>query len=287
MYVGKEEFQGLVVPPSAAMGAIVGLLTRGGKMKVGILAGGLGTRLSEETVVKPKPMVEIGGKPILWHIMRGFADYGFTEFVVALGYKGEMIKDYFINYRARTCSLTVRLATGDLTVHNQHAEDWTVHLLDTGARTETGGRVRRIAEYIGREPFLLTYGDGVGNININRLIEFHRSHEKIATVTAVRPPARFGGLTFEGDDVAAFAEKPQTGEGWINGGFFVLDPEIVNFIPRDDEPFEQAPMDRLTRGNQLAAFRHEGFWQCMDTMRDVHMLENLWASGNVAWREQV
>jgi glucose-1-phosphate cytidylyltransferase len=253
-------------------------------MKVGILAGGLGTRLSEETVVKPKPMVEIGGKPLLWHIMRSFADYGFTEFVIALGYKGELIKDYFINYRKRTCNLTVRLSTGDLMVHNGHSEDWTIHLLDTGVKTQTGGRVKRISQYIGREPFLLTYGDGVSNVNMNKLVEFHRSQGKIATVTAVRPPARFGDLTFDGEMVSAFAEKPQTGEGWINGGFFVLEPEIVNYIDNDDTSFESTPMERLTRENQLMAYRHNDFWQCMDTLRDVHMLENMWASGNVPWR---
>jgi len=253
-------------------------------MKVGILAGGLGTRLSEETVVKPKPMVEIGGKPLLWHIMRSFADYGFTEFVVALGYKGEIIKDYFINYRKRTCNLTVRLSTGDLMVHNGHSEDWTILLLDTGVKTQTGGRVKRISQYIGREPFLLTYGDGVSNVNMNKLVEFHRSQAKIATVTAVRPPARFGDLTFDGEMVSAFAEKPQTGEGWINGGFFVLEPEIVNYIDNDDTSFESTPMERLTRENQLMAYRHNDFWQCMDTLRDVHMLENMWASGNVPWR---
>ncbi len=224
-------------------------------MKVGILAGGLGTRLSEETVVKPKPMVEIGGKPLLWHIMRSFADYGFTEFVIALGYKGELIKDYFINYRKRTCNLTVRLSTGDLMVHNGHSEDWTIHLLDTGVKTQTGGRVKRISQYIGREPFLLTYGDGVSNVNMNKLVEFHRSQAKIATVTAVRPPARFGDLTFDGEMVSAFAEKPQTGEGWINGGFFVLEPEIVNYIDNDDTSFESTPMERLTRENQLMAYR--------------------------------
>jgi glucose-1-phosphate cytidylyltransferase len=255
-------------------------------MKVGILAGGLGTRLSEETVVKPKPMVEIGGKPLLWHIMRSFADYGFTEFVIALGYKGELIKDYFINYRKRTCNLTVRLSTGDLMVHNGHSEDWTIHLLDTGVKTQTGGRVKRISQYIGREPFLLTYGDGVSNVNMHKLVEFHRSQKKIATITAVRPPARFGDLTFEGEMVAAFAEKPQTGEGWINGGFFVLEPEIVNYIDNDDTSFESTPMERLTRENQLMAYRHNDFWQCMDTLRDVHLLENMWASGNIPWRAQ-
>jgi len=253
-------------------------------MKVGILAGGLGTRLSEETVLRPKPMVEIGGKPILWHIIRCFADFGFTEFVIALGYKGEMIKDYFINYHKRSCSLTVRLATGDLMVHDGHNEDWTVHLLDTGAKTQTGGRVKRIARYMGEEPFLLTYGDGVSNVNILDLIEFHKNQGKIATLTAVRPPARFGGLTFRGDAVARFAEKPQTGEGWINGGFFVLRPEIVNYIRGDEMPFEQEPLELLAQGNELAAFRHEGFWQCMDTLRDVHLLESMWASGQAPWR---
>jgi glucose-1-phosphate cytidylyltransferase len=257
-------------------------------MKVGILAGGLGTRLSEETVVRPKPMVEIGGKPILWHIMRSFADYGFKEFVIALGYKGEMIKDYFINYRKRTCSLTIRLGTGDLLVHNGHSEDWTVHLLDTGNKTQTGGRVKRIADYIGKETFLLTYGDGVSNVNIERLVEFHRSHGKIATVTAVRPPARFGELIFNGDDsVSNFAEKPQTGEGWINGGFFVLEPEVIDYIPGDDTSFESIPMERLTREEQLIAYRHNDFWQCMDTLRDVQHLENMWNSGNIPWRAHV
>ncbi len=252
-------------------------------MKVGILAGGLGTRLSEETVVKPKPMVEIGGKPILWHIMRSYADYGYKEFVIALGYKGEIIKDYFLNYRKRTCSLTVQLSSGDLMVHNGHTEDWTVHLIDTGAKTQTGGRVKRIAEYIGNEPFMLTYGDGVCNVDMRKLLEFHREQGKIATVTAVRPPARFGGLRFEGEKVASFAEKSQTGEGWINGGFFVIEPEIVNYITSDDIPFEHNPMDRLTHEGQLAAYCHDGFWQCMDTLRDVQLLENMCALGQMPW----
>ncbi len=253
-------------------------------MKVGILAGGLGTRLSEETVVKPKPLVEIGGKPILWHIMRSFADYGYNEFVIALGYKGEMIKDYFINYRKRNCSLTVRLATGDLMVHNGHAEDWVIHLLDTGDKTQTGGRVKRIAQFIGKEPFFLTYGDGVSNVDLDKLVKFHREHGKTATVTAVRPPARFGGLTFENEIVSRFAEKPQTGEGWINGGFFLLQPDIANYIDSDEQSFESRPLERLTNENQLMAYRHHDFWQCMDTLRDVQLLEGLWASGSPPWR---
>jgi glucose-1-phosphate cytidylyltransferase len=256
-------------------------------MKVGILAGGLGTRLSEETVVKPKPMVEVGGKPLLWHIMRYYAHFGFNEFVIALGYKGEIIKDYFINYRRRNCSLTVRLSSGDMMVHNGHTEDWTVHLLDTGIKTQTGGRVKKIAQYIGKEPFLLTYGDGVCNVDLNKLIAFHRSHGKIATVSAVRPPARFGGLSFEGENVASFAEKPQTGEGWINGGYFILEPQIVDYIANDQMPFEYKPMERLTQENQLMAYKHEDFWQCMDTLRDVQLLESMWASGNAPWRMDV
>jgi glucose-1-phosphate cytidylyltransferase len=205
--------------------------------------------------------------------------------VIALGYKGDQIKDYFLNYRKRTCDLTVRLSTGDVMVQNGHSEDWTVHLLDTGLKTQTGGRVRRIAQYIGKETFLLTYGDGVSNVNMHSLIDFHRSHSKIATITAVRPPARFGDLTFEGKRVSKFAEKPQTGGGWINGGFFVLEPEIENYISGDDTSFESTPMARLTQENQLMAYRHDDFWQCMDTLRDVQLLEAMYASGKVPWRK--
>jgi glucose-1-phosphate cytidylyltransferase len=254
------------------------------KPKVVILCGGLGTRLSEETVIRPKPMVEIGGQPILWHIMKIFSACGFNEFVLALGYKGETIKDYFINYRYRSRSLTVRLPSGDIDVHNDDGDNWTVHLLDTGLDTNTGGRVRQAARFIGREAFLLTYGDGVANIDARRLLEFHRSHRGLVTVTAVRPPARFGGIVFDGDFVSRFAEKPQVGEGWINGGFFVVEPEAVDYVKDDSTLWEGEPMERLARTGQLVAYRHEGYWQCMDTLRDVRNLESLWQSGKAAWK---
>jgi len=253
-------------------------------MKVAILAGGLGTRLSEETVVKPKPMVEIGGKPILWHIMQIYAAFGFKEFVVALGYKSEFIKDYFVDYHYRSRNLTVRLRDGNVAAHDRDGEDWIVHLLDTGLETNTGGRVKRVAQFIGDETFMLTYGDGVCNLNVARLLDFHRHQGKLATVTAVRPPARFGGIVFDGDLVSHFAEKPQVGEGWINGGFFVLEPKIVDYIADDAMLWEGEPMERLAMERQLAAYRHEAFWQCMDTLRDVRHLENLWASGKAPWK---
>lgn len=253
-------------------------------MKVVILAGGFGTRLQEETMLKPKPMVEIGGQPILWHIMHIYAAYGFKEFIIALGYKGEIIKDYFRNYYHFRDDLTIHLGNGHIEVHDGDCEDWIVHLVDTGLRTATGGRVRRLASWIGNEPFMLTYGDGVANVNIRELVEFHRSHGKLATITAVRPPARFGSLAFEGDRVAKFAEKPQAGEGWINGGFFVLQPEVINYIAHDDMPWEAEPIERLVRERQLMAYRHYDFWQCMDTLRDVNLLETLWASGAAPWK---
>ncbi len=252
-------------------------------MKVAILAGGLGTRLSEETVVKPKPMVEIGEYPMLWHIMQVYAAYGFREFVVALGYKGEIIKDYFVNYRHRASSLTVSLATGNIVVHDRQREDWTIHLLDTGLHTQTGGRVKRLAQYIGRERFMLTYGDGVADINVQQLLDFHERQGRLATVTAVRPPARFGSIRFNGDLVAGFEEKPQTGEGWINGGFFVLEPAIVDYIDSDDITWEREPMRRLAEDGQMAVYRHASFWQCMDTLRDVRLLEQLWQTGRAPW----
>ena len=254
-------------------------------MKTVILAGGAGTRLLEETTVRPKPMVEIGGWPILWHIMNIYAAYGYREFIVALGYKGEVIRNYFLNYYFLRNDLSIHLADGRVEVHNDSGrEDWLVHLIDTGLHTQTGGRLRRLAAHIGRETFMMTYGDGVANVNIGQLVDFHRRHGKLATVTAVRPPARFGGLTFDGDLVARFAEKPQIGEGWINGGFFVLEPRVLDYVAGDDTLFEREPLERLAQEGQLVAYRHPDFWQCMDTLRDVRLLESLWEGGNAPWK---
>jgi len=253
-------------------------------MKVGILAGGLGTRLSEETTVRPKPMVEIGGKPMLWHIMNIYAAYGFKEFVVALGYKGETIKDYFLNYHYYARNLSIRLDSGHITVHQGVSENWTVHLLDTGSEAQTGGRIKQLADFIGKETFMLTYGDGVSNVNIRKLIEFHQAQKKLATLTAVRPPARFGQMSLEDEYVAQFQEKPQIGEGWINGGFFVLEPEIANYITGYQTVWEREPLEKLAAEGQLAAYRHEDFWQCMDTLRDVSLLDRLWQEGNAPWK---
>ena len=253
-------------------------------MKVVILAGGLGTRLSEETVIKPKPMVEIGGKPMLWHIMNIYAAYGYKEFVIALGYKGEIIKDYFINYHHRVRSLSVKITTGEVIIHEGDSEDWTVHLVDTGIDTQTGGRIKRLAKFIGDEPFMLTYGDGVSNVNIRELIEFHKSQGRLATITAVRPPARFGQMVVEAGKVVQFQEKPQIGEGWINGGFFVLQPEILEYITDDQTSWEFDSLEKLAADGQVAAYEHDSFWQCMDTVRDVNLLEKLWQDGNAPWK---
>jgi glucose-1-phosphate cytidylyltransferase len=253
-------------------------------MKVLILAGGLGTRLQEETVLKPKPMVEIGGRPMIWHIMNVYAAFGYKEFVVALGYKGEMIKRYFLDYYHNNQSITANLATGTVSVHPGAIEDWTVHLVDTGDATETGGRIRRAAPFLGGETFMMTYGDGVSNINVRELIAFHRKQGGLATVTAVRFPARFGGLNLAGDRVREFVEKPQIGEGWISGGFFVLEPGVLDYIPGDDSIFERDPLERISDAGKLFAYRHEDFWQCMDTLRDVRRLESLWQSGEAPWK---
>lgn len=254
-------------------------------MKVVILAGGMGTRLAEETDVRPKPMVEIGGKPILWHIMKHYAHYGLNEFAIALGYKGEVIKRYFIDYARVNSSFTVNLASGDIMRRQASVDDWTIHLVDTGLHTITGGRLKRLGGLIGHETFMMTYGDGVSNVDLNALLDFHRSHAKLATVTAVRPPARFGGLVFNGDSlVTNFTEKPQIGEGWINGGYFVLEPEVLDYIAGDETHWEREPLERLAAEGQLVAYKHEDFWQCMDTMRDLRLLESVWANGNAPWK---
>ena len=253
-------------------------------MKIVLLAGGLGTRLAEETEVKPKPMVEIGGRPILWHIMKHYAHYGFGEFLVALGYKGEVIKRYFVDYFTLNGSLTVDLACGDVVVREKRCEDWLVHLVDTGLNTLTGGRVKRLEPWLKGETFMVTYGDGVSDIDLQKLLTFHRSHGRIATVTAVRPPARFGGLIFDGDLVAEFTEKPQIGEGWINGGFLVFEPAIFDYLKGDSSSLEADALERLAADCQLAAYRHDNFWQCMDHLRDVRLLQSLWDSGNPPWK---
>jgi glucose-1-phosphate cytidylyltransferase len=254
------------------------------RVKTVILAGGLGTRLQEATAERPKPMVEIGGLPILWHIMKIYAAYGFKEFLLALGYRSEVIKLHFLNYRYLRSSFTVDLKEGRLETHDSHDEDWIVHLMDTGAATQTGGRLKRLADWVRDGTFMMTYGDGVANLDLRHLLDFHRRHGKLATVTAVRPPARFGGLAFAGDLVTKFLEKPQIGEGWINGGFFVLEPGVLDYIAGDQTPFEHEPLERLAEDGQLVAYRHEDFWQCMDTLRDVRLLESLWQSGRAPWR---
>jgi glucose-1-phosphate cytidylyltransferase len=253
-------------------------------MKVVILAGGFGTRLAEETEIRPKPMVEIGGHPILWHILKHYAYYGFNEFLIALGYKGEVIKRYFLDYYAMNSSLTINLANGEVNVLQKECEDWLIHLHDTGLTTLTGGRVKRLEPHLANSTFMVTYGDGVADLDLLELLHFHRSHGRLATVTAVRPPARFGGLSFEGDLVQRFVEKPQIGEGWINGGFLVFEPGIFRYLRGDNDGLEVALLERLAEDGELAAFRHDGFWQCMDNLRDKNLLENLWKSGSAPWR---
>ncbi len=254
-------------------------------MKTVILAGGLGTRLAEETDIRPKPMVEIGGRPILWHLMNLYGARGFDEFVVALGYKGDVIKRYFLEYRHLAGDLTVRCDTGTVTMHGTAVPPWTVHLVDTGVATQTGGRLRRLRPWLVDGTFLMTYGDGLADVDIREVLAFHRAHGRLATVTAVRPPARFGGLEIAPDGhVSRFDEKPQSGEGWINGGFFVLEPAVLDYIDGDETLWERDPLERLAAEGQLVAFRHEGFWQPMDTLREKKMLEALWDSGHAPWK---
>jgi glucose-1-phosphate cytidylyltransferase len=253
-------------------------------MKTVILAGGRGTRLAEETSARPKPMVEIGGKPILWHIMQLYADHGFKEFLVACGYKGEMIKEYFRNVYLHNSDYVIDLRDGALNVVNGAGIDWRVGVIDTGLDTQTGGRVRRLRSWVGDATFMVTYGDGIGNVDIHALVEFHRSHGRLATVTAVRPPARFGALVLSGDQVVEFTEKPQVGEGWINGGFFVFEPRVLDYLDGDECILEREPLERLADERQLMAFGHEGFWQPMDTVREKELLESLWQSGNAPWK---
>jgi glucose-1-phosphate cytidylyltransferase len=253
-------------------------------IKIVILCGGLGTRLSEETQAKPKPMVEIGGRPILWHIMKIYERYGFNNFSLALGYKGEGIKDYFLNYHARLSDLTVHLKSGQTDYSNPMAEDWNVSLIGTGANTMTGGRLLRLKQHL--QPhgtFMLTYGDGVSDVDVEKLLAFHRSHGKLATVTAVRPSARFGGMHIGEGKVLDFKEKPQSGEGWINGGFFVFESDIFNYLTDDATVLERSPLESLAKEGQLMAYEHFGYWQCMDTIRDRDALQSLWDSGKAPW----
>lgn len=252
-------------------------------MKVAILAGGMGTRLSEETELRPKPMVEVGDKPLIWHIMKGYASYGFNEFVVALGYKGEEIKRFFVDELELGGSLTVSLGDRAVRPHHDHQEDWTVHLIETGMNTMTGGRVAALAQTIGNETFMLTYGDGVSNVDIRALFDFHRSHGKKVTITAVRPPARFGALDIASDGTAVFSEKPQVGEGWINGGFMVLEPSVFELIEGPHTVLESDVLEKLSADGELMAFRHDDFWQCMDTLRDLRTLRGLWQAGDPPW----
>lgn len=253
-------------------------------MKAVILAGGLGTRINEETMVRPKPMIEIGGKPILWHIMKIYSAYHIHDFIICLGYKGYMIKEYFANYFLHMSNVTFDIAKNKVEIHQNNAEPWRVTLVDTGDRTMTGGRLKRIADYLDEMEFLLTYGDGVANINIRALIDFHLQQKKLATLTAVQPPGRFGALSLENNKVLGFHEKPQGDGGWINGGFFVLNPKIMEYIDGDETIWEKNPLEQLAKQDQLSAFVHKGFWHPMDTLRDRNYLEELWLSGNAQWK---
>lgn len=254
-------------------------------MKVGILAGGHGTRLAEETEIKPKPMVEIGGSPILWHIMMHYSHYNHKDFVIALGYKGEVIKRYMVDYCSLSSNLTVDLKAGRVEPHvNDGIQDWRIELIDTGLNTMTGGRIKRLQPYMGDSTFMLTWGDGVSTVDLDELLAFHRNHGRLLTMTAVRPPARYGHMEFDGDRIREFTEKPQTAEGWINGAFFVVEPQVFDYIDGDETQFEKEPLERLAADGELMAYKHDGFWQCMDTRRDKYVLEKLWDSGQAPWK---
>jgi glucose-1-phosphate cytidylyltransferase len=253
-------------------------------VKVVIMAGGKGSRLSEETVAKPKPMVEIGDRPILWHIMMHYAHFDFRDFIVALGYKGEVIKKYMVDYCSLSSDLKVNLRTGTVEMSGGTRPDWNVELIETGLNTGTGGRLRRLAPLLGGETCMMTWGDGVSDVDLGKLLEFHRAHGKLVTMTAVRPPARYGHLELEGDQITEFSEKPQTREGWINGAFFVVEPGALEYIRDDETMWEQEPLRNLARDGQLMAYRHSSFWQCMDTLREKHLLETMWESGKAPWK---
>lgn len=253
-------------------------------MKAVILAGGYGTRISEETALRPKPMIEVGGKPLLWHIMKIYTSFGITDFVVCLGYRGYVIKEYFINYALHMSDVTIDMRGGTHTVHQLNVEPWTVTLVDTGEGTMTGGRIKRVSQYIADDTFLLTYGDGVSDVDILKLIASHRASGRKATVTAIQPPGRFGALSIENGAVTQFVEKPNGDGAWINGGFFVCEPSVLDYIEDDSTLWEQEPLRRLAQDGELNAYKHFGFWQAMDTLRDKHILEEEWASGRAPWR---
>jgi len=254
-------------------------------MKVVILAGGLGTRLSEETDLKPKPMVEIGGKPILWHIMKIYSHFGFNDFIICCGYKGYMIKEYFANYFLHQADVTINLEKNELEIHSSHAEPWKITLVDTGINTMTGGRIKRIEKYVGNETFMLTYGDGVSNVDIQKLVDFHKNHGKFATLTAVQPMGKFGSIEINDNLIESFHEKPKGDGAWVNGGFFVLEPAIFGYIGNEDDIiWERKPLEQLAIEKQLMAFQHEGFWRPMDTLRDRIDLENMWSSDHCEWK---
>jgi len=254
-------------------------------MKVVLLAGGLGTRLSEETDIKPKPMVEIGGKPILWHIMKLYSHYGFSDFIVCLGYKGYVIKEYFANYFLHMADVTFDMSTNTMTVHQKHAEPWKVTLVDTGAATMTGGRIKRVKEYVGNETFMVTYGDGLSDQDLKGLLEYHKKHGRIGTMTTVQPSGRFGSVAIEDDNrISAFIEKPRGDGAWINAGFFVFEPEIFDYIEGDSTIFERQPLENLSKNGQLSAFKHNGFWKPMDTLREKNEFEELWQGGKAPWQ---